>query len=138
MTRPSLTQFVALVCIGLGLPMLAASQTSTEAEDTQYTASGADTCLACHNTPAVVAIFGTKHGVPTDPRSPFGHGQLQCESCHGPGGSHAGMVLSEGKLSQVIRFSADSTASVETQMIPSVEKRLAACAEASSASTSSP
>jgi len=115
MTRPSLTPFVALVCIGLGVPMLSFSQASTEAEDTPYTASGADTCLACHSNPTVLPIFRTKHAVPTDPRSPFGHGQLQCESCHGPGGAHASMVQRDGKLTPVIHFTADSAASVETQ-----------------------
>ena len=24
----------------------------------------------------------------TDPNGPFGHGGLQCEACHGPGGAH--------------------------------------------------
>ena len=32
-------------------------------------------------------LFKTKHGVKGDPNSPFA--QLQCESCHGPGGRHA-------------------------------------------------
>jgi DmsE family decaheme c-type cytochrome len=115
MTRPSFTQLVALVCIGLGVPTLSDSQDSKVAGDTPYTASGADTCLACHNVPEVTGIFQTRHGAPTDPRAPFGHGQLQCESCHGPGGSHAGMQLINDKLARVIEFEADSTASVETR-----------------------
>lgn len=115
MTRPSLRQFVALVFIGLGLPMPSASQAPAEAGEIPYTASGADTCLACHNVPEVTGIFRTRHGVPTDPRAPFGHGQLQCESCHGPGGAHAGMQLIDDKLARVIEFKADSAASVETQ-----------------------
>jgi DmsE family decaheme c-type cytochrome len=115
MMRPSLTQFVALVCIGLGVPALSFSQTSMEAADTPYTTSGADTCLACHNVPEVTGIFRTKHGAPTDPRSPFGHGQLQCEACHGPGGAHASMQLIDDKLARVIEFEADSAASAEAQ-----------------------
>jgi DmsE family decaheme c-type cytochrome len=46
-------------------------------------------------------LFRTKHARPNDPRGPFGHGGLQCEACHGPGGAHvkagggppAGMVV---------------------------------------------
>ena len=115
MKRPSLLRLVALVCFGLGVPVLSSSQSSTEAGDATYSASGADTCLACHSNPAVLGIFRTKHAVPTDARSPFGHAQLQCEACHGPGGEHATGVQRDGKWVPVIRFTADSTASVETQ-----------------------
>jgi DmsE family decaheme c-type cytochrome len=54
-----------------------------------YSAQGADTCLGCHSFDAtVMAIFASPHGRPGDPRGPFGHGGLQCEACHGPGGAH--------------------------------------------------
>ncbi len=115
MTRRSLPQFVALVCIGLGVPMPTFSQSAASAEAAAYSPNGADTCLACHSSPEVLGIFRTKHAAPVDPRSPFGHGQLQCESCHGPGGAHAGMQQVDGKLAQVIRFEKGSAASVETQ-----------------------
>jgi DmsE family decaheme c-type cytochrome len=66
-----------------------------------YSASGADTCLGCHASPDIVGIFRTKHAQPNDDRGPFGHGGLQCEACHGPGGAHvqagggppAGMIV---------------------------------------------
>ncbi len=66
-----------------------------------YSANGADTCLGCHGTPDIVGIFHTQHAQPNDPRGPFGHGGLQCEACHGPGGAHvqagggppAGMIV---------------------------------------------
>jgi len=54
-----------------------------------YSAKGADTCLGCHNDPGLLAIFRTAHARANDPRGPFGHGGLQCEACHGPGGAHA-------------------------------------------------
>lgn len=98
------------------VPMLSSSQGSAPDEAAPYSAAGADTCLTCHGViPEVTAIFRTKHAVPTDPRGPFGRGQLQCESCHGPGGAHATMQLIDGKIAPVIRFARDSTASVETQ-----------------------
>jgi DmsE family decaheme c-type cytochrome len=53
-----------------------------------YSPQGADTCLGCHNNPSITGIFHTKHARPNDPRGPFGHGGLQCEACHGPGGAH--------------------------------------------------
>jgi DmsE family decaheme c-type cytochrome len=83
--------------------------------ETPYTPQGADTCLTCHSSPAVLGIFQTRHAVPTDARGPFGHGQLQCESCHGPGGAHATMQQIDGKMARVIDFDTDSAASVETQ-----------------------
>jgi DmsE family decaheme c-type cytochrome len=60
-----------------------------EAAAPAYSRKGADTCLGCHDDAALLAIFRTKHGRPTDPRAPFGHGGLQCEACHGPGDAHA-------------------------------------------------
>ena len=53
-----------------------------------YSPQGADTCLGCHNDAGITGIFRTKHARPNDPRGPFGHGGLQCEACHGPGGAH--------------------------------------------------
>ncbi len=54
-----------------------------------YSAKGADTCLMCHRMDRkVMAIFRSPHAQPGNPRSPFGHGGLQCEACHGPGGAH--------------------------------------------------
>jgi DmsE family decaheme c-type cytochrome len=94
------------------LPATSCAQASAAGE---YSPNGADTCLLCHNTPQVVALFETRHGAPADPRSPFGHGQLQCEACHGPGGAHASLQQVDGKMVQVIRFDAESGASVETQ-----------------------
>ncbi|MDW8260862.1 MAG: DmsE family decaheme c-type cytochrome [Gammaproteobacteria bacterium] len=59
------------------------------AEPDGYSTHGADTCLVCHNEARVLDIFRTPHAVRADPRTPFGHGQLQCEACHGPAGAHS-------------------------------------------------
>ena len=115
MTRPTLLLLVASACIGFALPSASVSQETADAAVTPYTANGADTCLGCHNVPEVVAIFETKHGAPTDPHSPFGHGNLQCEACHGPGGAHAGMQMIDDKLARVIEFKPGSAASIEKQ-----------------------
>ncbi len=72
-----------------------------------YSAKGADTCLGCHGAPAVTVIFRTKHARSGDPRSPFGHGGLQCEACHGPGAAHA--AAGGNPLSGIVTFGKNST-----------------------------
>ncbi len=67
-----------------------------------YSAAGADTCLGCHNDAAVTGIFRTKHARPGDPHGPFGHGGLQCEACHGPGGAH--VKAGGGPLAGMVDF----------------------------------
>ena len=98
----------------LCLPTAAFSQ-STDDTEVQYSSKGADTCLACHQDPAVLSLFGGKHAVPTDPYGPFGSGQLQCEACHGPGGVHAGRVRRGQERSAVIRFGAGSETDIGVQ-----------------------
>jgi len=81
-----------------------------------YSKKGADTCLGCHSDePALLGIFRTKHGAPNDERSPFGHGQLQCESCHGPGGAHTARVPRGQERPAVIRFGGKSPTPVVKQ-----------------------
>lgn len=79
----------ALLLAGL---LLAGWLQSARAQETAapaaYSAQGADTCLGCHGDPDILPIFRTAHARPDDPRGPFGHGGLQCEACHGPGGAH--------------------------------------------------
>ena len=53
--------------------------------------------------------------MPSDPRSPFGHGQLQCEACHGPSGDHAGRVRRGQERPPSIDFGTDTVSSVAVQ-----------------------
>lgn len=85
------------------------------ADQPEYSRNGADSCLACHDNEAVLAIFRTGHAVPSDPHGPFGSGQLQCEACHGPGGAHAGRVRRGRERPPVIRFGSDSETDIATQ-----------------------
>lgn len=69
-----------------------ASASSSLSMGTEYTDTGADTCLMCHAEGGdfpVMAIFKTKHANRADKRTPFAAGGLQCEACHGPGKKHA-------------------------------------------------
>lgn len=78
-----------------------------------YSPGGADTCLACHENPGVDGIFRTAHARPGDPRGPFGHGGLQCEACHGPGGAH---VRARGRaMAGLVDFGAKAAAPVARQ-----------------------
>ena len=59
-------------------------------KDAKFSRDGADTCIGCHdeeNEYPVFPLFKTKHAVKADPRTPFA--DKQCESCHGPGNTHA-------------------------------------------------
>ncbi len=93
----------------------AAALAQEEAEEAEYSKAGADTCFKCHDSQVVLSIFRTRHAVPTDPNSPFGHGQLQCEACHGPGGDHTGRVRRGQERPPMVRFGSGSGTPVEEQ-----------------------
>ena len=97
-------------------PGIASSQSSDdEAAPPEYSRKGADSCLACHDDAKVLAVFQTAHAAPEDPNSPFGHGQLQCEACHGPGGDHAGRVRRGQERPPVAAFSSNTGTSIGDQ-----------------------
>ena len=95
--------------------LLAPLLTATGQEPVPYSAEGADSCLLCHEDETVLPIFQTKHGVPSDPSSPFGQGQLQSEACHGPGGNHTKRPPEGEDRTPVITFAADDPTPVVTQ-----------------------
>jgi DmsE family decaheme c-type cytochrome len=105
---------VALILMAAGmLPALGADEAGpAKPAASLYSAQGADTCLGCHNNPGVTNIFHTKHARPDDPRGPFGHGGLQCEACHGPGGAH---IAGGGDVSKIIVFGPKSHTPVQGQ-----------------------
>jgi DmsE family decaheme c-type cytochrome len=81
--------------------------------DSAFSPQGADTCLGCHGDAAVTGLFHTKHARPNDPNGPFGHGGLQCEACHGPGGAH--VAAGGGPLAGMVDFGAKAAAPVLRQ-----------------------
>ncbi len=102
-----------LLALAACLPLaLFAADAAAAAE---YSKKGADTCLTCHDSEVVLAVFHGKHGNPADARSPFGKGQLQCEACHGPGGDHTKRVKRGETRPPMIRFTTDSAAPVSVQ-----------------------
>lgn len=105
---PALAVLLVAVC----LPGIVFAQTE---EPANYSREGADTCFACHDDQQTLAIFRTKHAVPTDSQGPFGHGQLQCEACHGPSGEHAARVRRGEERPPSINFGADSATAVPVQ-----------------------
>ncbi len=111
--RATLIGLASLLLCLTGIPAVAATSTATALTASTYSTNGADTCLNCHADPDVLGIFRTAHARPDDPRGPFGHGGLQCEACHGPGGLHARrMGLQRGGI---VDFGPKATASVERQ-----------------------
>jgi len=107
-------RLISLVIAAAMLLVLTAG--SASGQESGYSRKGADTCLACHDEdPNLLALFRGKHGVPSDPDSPFGHGQLQCEACHGPGDEHAGRVRRGQERPPVVRFGPDSETPVAEQ-----------------------
>jgi DmsE family decaheme c-type cytochrome len=80
---------LAAALAGLALAGHAWAADDAPSASPTYSSKGADTCLGCHGDPEILGLFRTAHARPGDPRGPFGHGGLQCEACHGPGGAHA-------------------------------------------------
>ncbi len=80
-----------------------------------YSRKGADTCLSCHDDGATLAVFRSGHGTPGDTGTPFGHGELQCEACHGAGGDHAARVRRGQERPPVFAFGANAVASIAEQ-----------------------
>lgn len=93
----------------------ALSQNDSEASDPAYSRKGADTCLACHEDAVTLGIFKSAHGVPNDPGGPFGHGELQCEACHGAGGAHSARVRRGQDRPALIEFGSGTTTPVGVQ-----------------------
>ncbi|ROQ20731.1 DmsE family decaheme c-type cytochrome [Marinimicrobium koreense] len=81
------TALVVLVALLTGGAL---AQTDVHEALPAFSDQGADTCLRCHSGDTVEGIFSTPHAVASDPGTPFA--QQQCESCHGPGGDHAGRL----------------------------------------------
>lgn len=104
---------IIVLLAALSAPGLVSSQSSDEAPE--YSREGADSCFACHDDQVTLAVFRTKHAVPSDPRGPFGHGQLQCESCHGPSGDHAGRVRRGQERPPTVDFGSDARTPVSVQ-----------------------
>lgn len=101
--------------LALSVLCLPAAMQAQDADGQEYSREGADTCFACHDDQAILAIFRTPHAVPSDPNSPFGHGQLQCEACHGPSGDHAGRVRRNQERPPTIAFGSESDTPIDVQ-----------------------
>lgn len=106
----------ALACAVLLHGAMAVAQEGEKPEAPAYSKSGADTCLNCHgDKPEVMGIFRTRHARAGDPRTPFGHGQLQCESCHGPGGAHTKRPKKGEERLPVVQFGRGKVSSIAQQ-----------------------
>lgn len=78
-----------------------------------HSRQGADTCLKCHDDPNTMAVFQTPHAERSDSRTPFSN--LQCESCHGPGGEHGRRLRRGETRPPIVDFGGDATTPVAEQ-----------------------
>ena len=101
--------------LAMALAAIAPAAVAQDDDRPDYSRKGADTCFQCHDDQVTLAVFRTKHAVPSDANSPFGHGQLQCEACHGPGGDHSGRVRRGQERPPVVLFGSDSATPVAEQ-----------------------
>ncbi len=65
-------------------------------KEQEYSSRAFKSCQKCHDIDAVkpvLSIMQTAHAAKADPDSPFGEGQKQCESCHGPSKDHGKNLL---------------------------------------------
>lgn len=116
MRSQSIRRNIALLILGIAIAAATGAQTTDTPEgEAPYSRKGADSCLACHDDATTLAIFRTSHGQPADSRSPFGHGQLQCEACHGPGGAHAARLRRGEERPPVIEFGSHEETGIGVQ-----------------------
>jgi DmsE family decaheme c-type cytochrome len=79
---------------------------------------GVETCVNCHDAEStfpIYPLFNTKHAVKADARSPFGHDNAQCETCHGPGNTHAKVKKSDKRAGNIINFGKKAWTPVKDQ-----------------------
>ncbi len=81
--------------------------------EAHYSDAGAETCLSCHNSPAMLDIFRTAHGMRADPDSPMA--SEQCESCHGAGGEHSNPRKTGSKEDTILAFGLDASTAMHEQ-----------------------
>jgi len=106
----------AVLALGMLQAPLAVAADEKADDAPSYSKNGADTCLNCHSdNPVVMGIFRTKHAQPNDPRTPFGHGNLQCEACHGPGGNHVKRPKRGQPRTPVVQFGRGKASTIAEQ-----------------------
>lgn len=83
----------------------------------EYSRTGADQCLRCHDEKSdqnAMGIFSNVHGSREQVGSPFQ--TLQCEACHGPAGQHVKPKLRDGEVREpMITFGSGSPVPADKQ-----------------------
>jgi len=115
MGRGGLT-VMALVSLLLLAPGVWAQEPSQGEKESlpDFSRQGVDSCLRCHDDDKTAAIFQTAHGLASNPHAPFA--QQQCESCHGPGGDHAGRLRPGQQRPAPLAFASEALLSKPEQV----------------------
>lgn len=113
-----MTVVVAMMLyFALTLPALAAENEETKASG-EYS-KGVKQCLACHKEgkekPAH-EIFLTPMGSSADPDSPFGAGNHDCETCHGPAKEHTKKQADGTRLPPPMTFSRETPTEAKNEV----------------------
>jgi DmsE family decaheme c-type cytochrome len=105
---------IILACLAAGSGWSADPSSPELAEQPAAAAqTDAETCLGCHNDPAMQVIFRTPHGQQVDPASPMA--QAQCEACHGSGSQHADRRQPRPRHAPVVDFGPGALAPATAQ-----------------------
>jgi len=111
----ALTVLVGLLFFALSSPVTAAGDEEPMAGG-EYS-KGAKQCLSCHKKdgmgPPAHQILQSPMGTTADPATPFGEGQHDCETCHGPSKSHMKKLADGTRPSPAIVFNHETP--VETK-----------------------
>ena len=103
------TMIALIVYLALAAPVQAATEETSSSEYSK----GVKQCLTCHKEgkekPAH-EIFLTPMGSSADPNSPFGTGNHDCETCHGPAKEHMKKQADGSRLPPPMTFSRETPA----------------------------
>jgi len=94
MTRPPFP--LTRLLLSVVLATLTIDSAAIAQPDQPASGEGAVVCLKCHENPVILEIVKTPHANFKDARSPAS--REQCESCHGPSGTHVNFPMQVGNI----------------------------------------
>ena len=112
------TFLVSAALLILTVPAFAAGDEDVAAT-AEYTKQGSKICMRCHSESKELPaheIFLTSMGVSGDPDSPFGEGNHDCETCHGPGSLHRKKQPDGSRLPMPVTFGSNTPIAAQNEV----------------------